>query len=197
MLKKLISLLVLTSLAFGVNVSKNNGLCFDPYNHDYGQFDIDGKEIVLHNGKMQRGGGLSIRLITYAVKDNKVLVLTRTADIYAVFYVDCVNGKPQTKYVEDVGLPYFLGPLSKDTANDFLPYSSAIDNPKYPAKLGFYKNGFYVTALVVGRVTRDSNYYCYYRTVYCPYNVDKTDILFKDKDLPTRVCNALGKQLVK
>jgi hypothetical protein len=197
MLKKLISILVFTSLAFGVDVSKNNGLCFDPYNHDYGQFGIDRKEIVLHNGKMQLDRDISMRLITYAAEDNKVLVLTRAADIYAVFYVDCVNGKPQTEYVEDVGLPYFIRLPTKDVENALLPYSSAVDNPKYPAKLGFYKNGFYVTALVIGRVTRDSNYYCYYRTVYCPYDVYKTDKLFKDKDLPTRVCNALGKQLVK
>jgi len=41
MLKKLVSALALTSLAFG------SGLCFDPYNHDYG---ISTEQLVdVHN----------------------------------------------------------------------------------------------------------------------------------------------------
>jgi hypothetical protein len=56
MLKKLVAALALTSLAFG------SGLCFNPYNHDYGistrklpdsYLSIYNKTIVLHNGKMQ------------------------------------------------------------------------------------------------------------------------------------------------
>jgi len=55
MLKKLVSTLALTSLAFG------SGLCFNPYNHDYGintknlegNLDAYNKTVILHNGKMQ------------------------------------------------------------------------------------------------------------------------------------------------
>jgi len=108
MLKKLFSALALTSLAFG------SGLCFDPYNHDYGVstkdmsnfyygFDTRNREIVLHNGKLQLDKDDSIKLLKYIVKGNKALVLMKADGDYLVFYVECVNGKPQTKAAEDIG----------------------------------------------------------------------------------------------
>ena len=106
MLKKLVSALALTSLAFG------SGLCFDPYNHDYGvstkNFGDDtlseyNKTVILHNGKMQLDKDTRIKLVKYAVKGNKALMLMKGAGEYFVVYTECINGKPVTKDVEAIG----------------------------------------------------------------------------------------------
>ena len=96
MLKKLVSALALTSLAFG------SGLCFNPYNHDYGVSTADfddgalsnyNKTIVLHNGKMQVDKGIDLRLVRYIAKDDKALVLIDAKGVgkYLVAYVSCIN----------------------------------------------------------------------------------------------------------
>jgi len=103
MLKKLASALALTGLAFG------SGLCFDPYNHDYGSIlkglglGLGNKTIVLHNGKMQLGKHTRIKLVKYTVNGNKALMLMKGAGAYFVVYTECINGKPVTKDVEDIG----------------------------------------------------------------------------------------------
>jgi len=195
MLKKLVTALALTSLAFG------GGLCFNPYNHDYGvnarnipgydgqlipqsarAFYAPSKEVVLHNGKMRLDHYPDdvLKLIKYMAKGNKALVLMETKDPVQndlLFYVECVNGKPETKAVEDTNV------------DD----GEVITNQR----IGFYKNGFFFKYLdlVWGPIHFD----CGYETFYYPYKLIKehktNNMPPKYKSLPTRACNALGKKL--
>jgi len=196
MLKKLFSALALTSLAFG------SGLCFDPYNHDYGvnvrnipgydgqlipqsaqAFYAPSKEIVLHNGKMQfeRGRDGVLKLIKYVTKGNKALVLMETEDPVQndlLFYVECVNGKPETKAVEDANV----------ADREFITNQT----------IGFYKNGFFFKYLDIAlspTLHHFHNYDCGYVNNYYPYKLikeHKTDNMpSKYKNLLTRVCNAI------
>ena len=198
MLKKLVSALALTSLAFG------SGLCFNPYNHDYGvnarnipgydgqyppqsghAFYAPSKEIVLHNGKMELDHYPDdvLKLIKYVAKGNKALVLMETEDPVQndlLFYVECINGKPETKAVEDTSV------------DD----GEVITNQR----IGFYKNGFFFKYLDL--VWGPIHFNCGYETIHYPYKLikeHKTDNIpfkyYKYKSLPTRVCNALGKKL--
>jgi len=198
MLKKLVSALALTSLAFG------SGLCFDPYNHDYGistgELD-DGpgtyrlqnydKTVILHNGRMivDKDQNISIKLVRYVVNGDKALILIRDEGIdhvyeYFAIYTECVNGKPVTKDVEDV--------------SDFNPAADTVDLPNYPIKLGFYKDGFWTKALTITWI-KDNKYSCDYETEYYPYRLIKEGKGYegpvKKQYLPPRVCNALGKKL--
>jgi len=195
MLKKLVSALALTSLAFG------SGLCFDPYNHDYGvnERNIPGygvqfipqsdrpvyapnEELVLHNGKNKDG---DLKLIKYVVKGNKALVLMESENPMQtdlLFYVECVNGKPETKAIDDV----------EAADREFITNQT----------MGFYKNGFffkYLDITLSPTLHHFHNYDCGYVTDYYPYKLikeHKTDnIPHKYESLPTRVCNALGKKL--
>jgi len=197
MLKKLVSALALTSLAFG------SGLCFNPYNHDYGvnarnipgydvqyppqcmqAFHAPSKEIVLHNGKMQleRGRDGVLRLIKYVAKGNKALVLMETNDPVQndlLFYVECINGKPETKAVEDANV------ADREFITD--------------QRIGFYKNGFffkYLDMVLSPTPHHFNNYDCDYETNYYPYKLikeHKTDNMpIKYKNLPSRVCNKLA-----
>ena len=189
MLKKLVSALALTSLAFG------SGLCFDPYNHDYGvnERNIPGygvqfipqsdrpvyapnEELVLHNGKNKDG---DLKLIKYVVKGNKALVLMESENPMQtdlLFYVECVNGKPETKAIDD----------AEAADHEFITNQT----------MGFYKNGFFFKYLDL--VWGPTHYDCGYVIDYYPYKLikeHKTDhIPHKYKSLPTRVCNALGKK---
>jgi hypothetical protein len=192
MVKKLVSALALTSLAFG------SGLCFDPYNHDYGvnteNFDDNAlseynKIIVLHNGKMQVDKGIDLRLVRYTAKDDKALVLMEAQGLgkYLVAYVSCINNKPKTEDVEE------LGTLNMQ--------ETAVDLPKYPIKFGFYKDGFWVKGLTISWIKHldgsgPGGYACDYETHYYPYKLIKEhktyDGPFKDQYLPTRLCQALG-----
>jgi len=193
MLKKLVPMLALTSLAFG------SGLCFNPYNHDYGvstenmptdYLSYYNKTIVLHNGKMQLGKHMRIKLIKYTVKGNRALVLMSAGGGYEYFvvYTKCVHGKPITKDVEVIGED--LGAPSTTV--------QAVNTPKYPIKFGFYKNGFWVKGLVISWIQHlegngPGGNVCDYETTYYPYkliNEHKTyDAPSKDQYLPTRVCN--------
>jgi len=196
MLKKLVPALALTSLAFG------SGLCFNPYNHDYGvnarnipgydgqlppqatqAFYAPSKEIVLHNGKMQleRGRDGVLKLIKYVAKGNKALVLMQTEDPMQndlLFYVKCVNGKPETKAVEDVGVA---------------DHESIADQ-----RMGFYKNGFFFKYLDIVWGWNPKHNDCSYITYYYLYKLikeHKTDnILPKYTNLSHRVCNTLIKK---
>ena len=193
MLKKLVSALALTSLAFG------GGLCFNPYNHDYGvstknfggflgNYD---KIFILHNGKMQIGKDAWIKLIKYKVNGNKAIILIRgkgrdfDSDYY-VIYTECINGKPVTKDVEEIG-----------SSSASMKY---VNLPKYPMKLGFYKDGFWVKYLVVGFqngwYNHPGGYYCEYDTDYYPYKLVKEhkgyDGPIKFHSLPTRICDILA-----
>ena len=200
MLKKLVSALALTSLAFG------SGLCFDPYNHDYGistgklpdsYLSNYNKTIVLHNGKMQVDKDLKIKLVRYITKGNKALMLmdAGNGDEYFVVYTECINGKPITKDVEVIG----------EDLDAPSPTVHVVNNSKYPIKFGFYKDGFWTKGLVISWVRHLScnssgcgpgGYACDYLTDYYPYkliNEHKTgDAPFKDEDLPTGLCQALG-----
>ena len=206
MLKKLVPALALTSLAFG------NGLCFNPYNHDYGSIfkgqglGFGNKTIILHNGKMkvwfkaitfhngkmiQVWQNTRIKLIKYTVNDNKALMLMRGEGAYFLVYTECINGKPVTKDVENIG-----------------SYSSAsmrtVNLPKYPIKLGFYKDGYWVKTLTVGitngRIGHPSRPYCNYTTQYFPYKLIKEhkgyDGPIKFHHFPSSVCNYLAKKLL-
>ena len=197
MLKKLVSALALTSLAFG------SGLCFNPYNHDYGvnarnipgydgqlppqatqAFYAPSKEIVLHNGKMQleRGRDGVLKLIKYVAKGNKALVLMETEDPVQndlLFYVECVNGKPETKAVEDVGVAD----------------RESIAHPR----MAFYKNGFFFKYLDIAfspTLHNNYNFDCTYITIHYPYKLIKehktNNMPIKYKNLPSRVCNKLA-----
>jgi len=190
MLKKLVPMLALTSLAFG------SGLCFNPYNHDYGSilkglgFGFGNKTIILHNGKMQLGKYAEINLIKYTVKGNKALMLMKGAGAYFVVYTECINGKPVTKDVEDIG--------SSSSAS-----MQTVNLPKYPIKLGFYKDGFWVKSFTVGFQDGWDNhpgkYYCYYETDYFPYKLIKEhkgyDGPMKIHNFPTSVCKVLGHEV--
>jgi len=195
MLKKLVSALALTGLAFG------NGLCFDPYNHNYGistgeLTDVNGlglytydKKVILHNGKMlvDKYLKISIKLVRYVVNGNKALILIegegRPGPVYEYFvlYTECVNGKPVTKDVEAV--------------SDFAPTANTVDLPKYPIKFGFYKYGFWTKALTINSI-HHGKYSCDYETEYYPYRLIKEGKGYegpvKKQYLPPRVCNALG-----
>jgi len=197
MLKKLVPILALTGLAFG------SGLCFDPYNHDYGistRNSNDGflgnynKTLILHNGKMQIGKHALVNLIKYKVHGNKAIILmgltgTGFGHNYFVVYTECINGKPVTKDLEDVG-----------TSS---PSSKLVNLPKYPMQLGFYKDGFWVKYLIVGFTNGWLNHpgraYCEYDTDYFPYKLVKEhkgyDGPMKFHSLPSRVCNLLAKKL--
>jgi hypothetical protein len=192
MLKKLFSALALTSLAFG------SGLCFDPYNHDYGistekvpddYLSNYNKTIVLHNGKMQvdKDRKLNIKLVRYITKGNKALMLMSAGGGYEYFvvYTECINGKPITKDIEVIGAP------STTTVH-------VVNDPKYPIKFGFYKDGFWTKGLVISWINHlegngPGGYACDYLTNYYPYkliNEHKTgDAPFKDEELPARECN--------
>jgi len=197
MLKKLVSALALTSLAFG------SGLCFNPYNHDYGvstkklhdgNLDSYNKTIILRNGKMQLDKYTRIKLVKYAVKGNKAIMLMRGAGEYFVVYTECINGKPVTKDVEQT---FFM--------NSNTPATRVVNLPKYPIKLGFYKDGFWVKALEINWIRHFScnssgcgpgGYACDYGTEYFPYKLVKEhkgyDGPFKDEWLPKNPCQALG-----
>jgi len=194
MLKKLVSALALTSLAFG------SGLCFNPYNHNYGistkqlqdgYLSNYNKTIVLHNGKMQIGKSAWVKLIKYTVNDNKALMLMRAkgkyfGSEYFVIYTECINGKPVTKDIEEIG-------------SSFSASMKTVNIPNYPMKLGFYKDGFWVKALTVGFSNGWLNHpgkpYCYYTTQYFPYKLVNEhkgyDGPMKFHNFPTRVCGAI------
>jgi len=196
MLKKLVSVLALTGLAFG------SGLCFNPYNHDYGvsteQLQDDylsnyNKTIILHNGKMQVGKDVDLKLVKYTAKDDKALVLIDAQGLgkYIVAYVKCINNKPKTEDVEELGV------LNMQ--------ETAVDLPKYPIKFGFYKNGFWVKCLTISWIKHldgsgFGGYACDYETHYYPYKLIKEhktgDAPFKDEELPTKLCQALGNKYV-
>jgi len=201
MLKKLVATLALTGLAFG------GGLCFDPYNHDYGistkQFQDGGnldaynKTVILNNGKMQVGKNARINLVRYVVNGNKAIILIRGkgeyfGNEYFVLYTKCINGKPVTKDIEDIGV----------TSTTM----STVDLPKYPIKLGFYKDGFWVKALTISWIKHmdqdrgPGGYACDYETNYYPYKLIKEhktyDAPFKDEELPTKLCQVLGNKYV-
>ena len=196
MLKKLSSILALTSLAFG------NGLCFNPYNHDYGvntkSFgDLLGnydKTFILHNGKMQVGKNSWVNLMKYKVNGNKAIILIRfkskyyNSDYY-VIYTECINRKPVTKDEEEIGL-----------SSASMKY---VNLPKYPMQLGFYKDGFWVKTLIVGFTNGGGNHtgrnYCDYQTHYFPYKLVKehkgSDGPSKVHNFPTSVCKVLGHEV--
>ncbi|MFP3159457.1 MAG: hypothetical protein RXR65_06810 [Hydrogenobaculum sp.] len=196
MLKKLVSALALTGLAFG------SGLCFNPYNHDYGvnTKNFDGylgdysKTLTLHNGKMQIGKSAWVKLIKYTVNGNKALILMRFkgkdfGSDYYVVYTECIDGKPVTKDVEEIG--------------SYSASSKIVNLPNYPMKLGFYKDGFWFKYLTVGFTNGWLNHpgrpYCYYTTQYYPYKLVNEhkgyDGPMKFHNFPTRVCNPLAKKL--
>jgi len=195
MLKKLVPALALTSLAFG------SGLCFNPYNHDYGvstkqildlKLSNYNKTIILHNGKMQvdKGTNTMIKLVRYIVNGNKALILLEGlsdnfATEYLVVYTKCINGKPVTVDIEALG--------GSGRQN------GAVDIPRYPLKFGFYKDGFCVKALTFGFQNgwyhHPGGYVCDYETKYFPYKLIKEgkgyDGPVKNDFLPSRVCNAI------
>jgi len=191
MLKKLFSALALTSLAFG------SGLCFNPYNHDYGfifkglGLGLGNKTIVLHNGKMQLGKHTRIKLVKYTVNGSKALMLMRGMGMYFVVYTKCIHGKPVTKNAEVIGSDLGVPSASVQVVN----------LPKYPIKFGFYKDGFWTKGLVISWVRHlegngPGGYACDYQTNYYPYkliNEHKTyNAPSKDQDLPIGLCQALG-----
>jgi len=193
-MEKLVPMLALTSLAFG------SGLCFNPYNHDYGvspkqlqdgdDLSRYNKTIILHNGKMQIGKETKINLLKYVVNGNKALMLMRGkseyfGNEYFVIYTECINGKPVTKDMELIG-----------TSSASM---STVDLPKYPIELGFYNDGYWVKSLTVGvtngRIGHPSRNYCFYTTQYFPYKLIEEhkgdDGQMKIHNLPTSVCNAV------
>jgi len=193
MLKKLVPMLALTSLAFG------SGLCFDPYNHDYGistkqlndgYLSAYNKTLILHNGNMQVGKNAWINLVRYAVNGNKAIIIMRGKgkdfrSEYFVVYTECINGKPVTKYVEQIG--------------SYTPSARTVDLPKYPIKLGFYKDGFWVKSLTVSFRNR---YHCWYEIDYYPYKlieehkyIDIPKMKFQRLPNSNRVCSVLGSKL--
>jgi hypothetical protein len=190
MLKKLVPALALTGLAFG------SGLCFNPYNHDYGTifkglgYGLGNKTIILHNGKMQLDKYTRIKLIKYTVNDNKALILIRGAGAYFVVYTECINGKPVTKDIESIG--------SSSSAS-----MRTVNLPNYPIKLGFYKDGYWVKSLTVGFQDgwyhHPGGYYCYYTTQYFPYKLIKEhkggDGPMKTHNFPAGVCRVLGHEV--
>ena len=196
MLKKLVPMLALTSLAFG------NGLCFNPYNHNYGVStksfgDLLGnydKTFILHKGKMQVGKNSWVNLMKYKVNGNKAIILIRfkskyyNSDYY-VIYTECINRKPVTKDEEEIGL-----------SSASMKY---VNLPKYPMQLGFYKDGFWVKTLTVGFTNGWLNHpgraYCQYEIDYFPYKLVEEhkgyDGPSKYQNLPNGLCNALANKL--
>jgi len=194
MLKKLFSALALTGLAFG------SGLCFNPYNHDYGfifkglGLGLGNKRIVLHNGKVQLGNHTRIKLTKYTVNGNKALMLMRGMGMYFVVYTKCIQGKPITKDAEVIGEDLGVPSASVQVVNDH----------KYPIKFGFYKDGFWVKGLVISWIQHlegngPGGNVCDYETKYYPYELIKEHKGYegpvKNEYLPTRVCNPLAKKL--
>jgi len=202
MLKKLVSALALTGLAFG------SGLCFNPYNHNYGiGFGLKGwgfhwgnEAIILHNGKMhvskERCWIKSIKLIKYIVKNNKALVLMDASaprldggHLYFLVYTNCMNRKPVTEDIEALGFP--------------TSQSGVVNIPRYPIKFGFYKDGFWAKYLYMafqnGWYHHPGGERCDYETDYFPYKLIKEHKGYegpsKDQFLPNRVCNALATKL--
>jgi len=203
MLKKLVSALALTSLAFG------SGLCFNPYNHDYGvglkgwDFHWGNKTIVLHNGKMHlstQSGVEGIKLIKYIAKNNKAVVLMDASintnllnvdggNVYFIVYTDCINGKPVTEYLKVLGFPS--------------SQSGVVNIPKYPIKFGFYKDGFWTKDLYMvfqnGWYHHPGGERCQYVTHYYPYKLIKEHKGYegpmKYRNLPNGLCNALANKL--
>jgi len=193
MLKKLVPALALTSLAFG------SGLCFNPYNHDYGisteqlndsPLSSYNKIIVLHNGKMQLSKHIRIKLTKYITKGNKALMLMDAGDGYGYFvvYTECIHRKPITKDVEVVGDA--LGAPSASV--------QVVNLPKYPIKFGFYKDGFWVKSLTISWIQHlegngPGGYSCDYFTEYYSSKPIPSNQEFKDQYLPSRVCNTFIK----
>jgi len=165
MLKKLISLLVLTSLAFGVNVSKNNGLCFDPYNHNYeintgelgsGFFTSYNEKVSSNNVKVKGLKGI----LNYTMED--ILNEHHVKDEEIVLHNGKMkNGIKLVKYVvkgnkalvlmkRDGYLVVYVRCINGIPQTKYwrivgsvkMINSQAFDFPKYPIKLGFYKGGF-------------------------------------------------------
>jgi len=194
MLKKLVPILALTGLAFG------GGLCFNPYNHDYGistekipddYLSNYNKTIVLHNGKMRLDKYTTIELVRYITKGNKTLVLMggKGSPTYFIVYTECKHGKPVTEALEMLGEPGKLNGVA--------------DLPKYPLKFGFYKDGFWTKSLNIdfqnGWYHHPGGYFCHYRTNYYPYKLIKEGKDYegpsKYQRLPTRVCYAIVHKL--
>jgi len=212
MLKKLISLLVLTSLAFGVNVSKNNGLCFDPYNHDYeintgelgsGFFTSYNEKVSSNNVKVKGLKGILNYtmegiLNEHHVKDEEIVLHNGKMKngIKLVKYV--VKGNKALVLMKRDGyLVVYVRCINGIPQTKYwrivgsvkMINSQAFDFPKYPIKLGFYKGGFYTAALVLPTtIPKD----CAYVTEYYP-----DSSLSKIEFLPTRECNALIDQALK
>ena len=193
MLKKLVPTLALTSLAFG------SGLCFNPYNHDYGVSTKNfggflgnyNKTFILHNGKMQVGKNSWVNLIKYKVNGNKAIILIRFKGYgfdsdYFVIYTECINGKPVTKDTEEIG-----------ASSASMKY---VNLPKYSIKFGFYKDGYWVKTLTVGVtngwIGHPGRPYCNYTTQYFPYKLIKErkgyDGPMKFHNFPSSVCKVLG-----
>jgi len=199
MLKKLVPMLALTSLAFG------SGLCFNPYNHDYGVnlkgwgFGFGNKTIILHSGKMYVNtpyGVGSIKVTKYIAKNNKALVLMDAkvpsvdgGHIYFIVYTNCINRKPVTEDLEILGFPS--------------SQSGVVNIPRYPIKFGFYKDGFWAKYLYMafqnGWYHHPGGERCDYETDYFPYKLVKEHKGYegpsKDQFLPNRLCNALANKL--
>jgi len=160
MLKKLVSALALTSLAFG------SGLCFNPYNYTYNLklSDPIGFEVLpittLHHGKEIIGKGSVVSLERYITQGNKALLLFRKKDsdgflYYYLLEEECVGGKP--KPIHEI----YLG----DTSTRF----STFDAKQYPIRFSFYKNGIKVSALQISQ-SDNGSFYCSYMTTYYPYS---------------------------
>jgi len=160
MLKKLVSALALTGLAFG------SGLCFNPYNYTYNLklSDPIGFTVLpittLHQGREIIGKGSVVSLERYITQGNKALLLFRKkdGDGYLSYYLleeECIGGKP--KPIHEI----YLG----DTSTRF----STFDAKQYPIRFSFYKNGIKVSALQIVQF-RGSGFGCSYITTYYPYS---------------------------
>jgi hypothetical protein len=212
MLKKLISMLVVTSLAFGVDVSKNNGLCFDPYNHDYEiSTDYLGSDFFTSYNEKVSSNNVKLKSVTemlnYAMKG--VLNEHHVKDEEIVLHNGKMeNGIELVKYVvkgdkalvlmkRDGYLVVYVRCVNGVPQTKYwrivgsvkVTDSQAFDFPKYPIKLGFYKGGFYTAALVLSTTIWKG---CAYVTEYYP-----DSSLSKVEYLPTRECNALIEQALK
>jgi len=110
---------------------------------------------------------------------------------YLVVYTECINGKPVTRDVEDIG-----------TSSTSTKY---VNLPKYPMQLGFYKDGFWVRVLHIswimhmnGKGNGIGGFACDYQKEYfTPKSINKPfkyHISFKFHSLPTGLCQALGKK---
>jgi len=207
MLKKLVSALALTGLAFG------SGLCFNPYNYTYnlklsGPIGFDVLPITtLHHGKEIIGKGSVVSLERYITQGNKALLLFRKKDgdgflYYYLLEEECVGGKPKPIY------EIYLG----NTSIKF----STFDAKQYPIRFSFYKNGIKVSALQIVQFD-GGGFGCSYRTIYYPYSwINKYSRIYninqrvsvkiesidepkpsKRKDISGRECNVLTNQAWK